>query len=209
MKLFLNVILQSNIIIPLITKSELEIIDKSGMHKIYDKWPEIATKSFNTDLEPADFKDIDHIVFSGMGGSGALGDVFSSILSKKNIHVSVMKGYLLPKTVDSNTLVVSTSVSGNTLETLSVLNSSTNLDCKVIAFSSGGKMENFCLKKGIEYRKIEQKHSPRASFTSFLYSMLKVLETLLTIIAGSFISKFLNYFFFKFLKYKKSYKQNN
>jgi len=160
----------------LITKSELEAIDKSKMYEVYDRWPEIATDSFNTELEPIDFKDIDHIVFAGMGGSGALGDVFSSILSKKNLHVSVIKGYLLPKTVDSNTLVVSTSVSGNTLESLSVLNSSINLDCKVIAFSSGGKMENFCLKNNIEHRKIEQKHSPRASFTSFLYSMLKILE---------------------------------
>jgi len=30
-----------------------------------------------------------------MGGSGAIGDVFSSILSKTNIHVNVVKGYLL------------------------------------------------------------------------------------------------------------------
>jgi glucose/mannose-6-phosphate isomerase len=57
-----------------------------------------------------------------------------------------------------------------------VLNSTIKLDCKVIAFSSGGKMQDFCLKNRIEYRKIEQKHSPRASFTSFLYSMLKILE---------------------------------
>ena len=165
----------------MITKSDLELIDKSGMHKIYDKWPEISLNSFNTNLESTDFRDIDHIIFSGMGGSGALGDVFSAILSKKNLHVSVIKGYLLPKTVDSNTLVVSTSVSGNTLETLSALNSAADLDCKVIAFSSGGKMEDYCLKNNIEYRKIEQYHSPRASFTSFLYSMLKILKNNLPI----------------------------
>ena len=52
------------------------------MHKVYDKWPEIALESFNSDLETVDFKEIDHIVFAGMGGSGALGDVFSAILSK-------------------------------------------------------------------------------------------------------------------------------
>lgn len=58
-----------------------------------------------------------------MGGSGALGDIFSSVLSKTNIHVNVIKGYHLPKTVDSNTLVVTTSISGNTVETLTVLDS--------------------------------------------------------------------------------------
>ena len=47
------------------------------------------------------FKNIDHIVFAGVGGSGTIGDVISSILSKNDIHVNVVKGYLLPKTVDS------------------------------------------------------------------------------------------------------------
>lgn len=160
----------------MITKSDLNTIDKSGMYQIYDSWPEIAEDAYNTNLDSEYFKDIDHIVFSGMGGSGTIGDVFSSILSKKDLHISVIKGYLLPKTVDSNTLVISTSVSGNTQETISVLNSTKNLDCKVIAFSSGGIMEDYCLKNNIIFKKIERNHSPRASFTSFLYSMLKILE---------------------------------
>jgi len=146
------------------------------MYKIYDKWPEIARESYEIVQEPFEFSDIDHIVFSGMGGSGAIGDVFSSILSKSNIHVCVVKGYLLPRTVDSKTLVITTSISGNTKETLTVLDSAKNSNCKIIAFSSGGKMQDFCSKNKIEFRKIPQLHSPRASFTSFLYSMLNVLE---------------------------------
>src|SRR5438105_4690703 len=95
--------------------------DVSGMYKIYDKWPEIAKESYESDLDVVDFRGIDHIVFSGMGGSGALSDIFSAILSKTNSHVTVVKGYHLPNTVDSHTLVVTTSISGNTVETLSVL----------------------------------------------------------------------------------------
>ena len=93
------------------------------MHKIYDRWSEIARESFYSNQEPANFNKIDHIVFAGMGGSGAIGDIFSSILSKTKIHVNVVKGYLLPETVDSNTLVIAISVSGNTTETLNVLDS--------------------------------------------------------------------------------------
>jgi len=156
--------------------STLERFDSKGMYKIYDKWPEIARESYEIVQEPFEFSDIDHIVFSGMGGSGAIGDVFSSILSKSNIHVCVVKGYLLPRTVDSKTLVITTSISGNTKETLTVLDSAKNSNCKIIAFSSGGKMQDFCSKNKIEFRKIPQLHSPRASFTSFLYSMLNVLE---------------------------------
>ena len=101
----------------------LEKYDPHGMHKIYDKWPEIAEKSFQLDLQPVDFSNVNHIVFAGMGGSGAIGDIFSAILSKAKVHVCVVKGYTLPKTVDSDTLVVTTSISGNTEETLAVLGS--------------------------------------------------------------------------------------
>lgn len=155
----------------------LEKYDSQKMFQIYDKWPEIAEQAWNSDQNEAGFMGMEHIVFAGMGGSGTLGDIFSSILSKKNIHVSNVKGYLLPKTVNSNTLVIATSISGNTVETLNVLDNAHKLGCKIIAFSSGGKMEDYCMKNKIEYRKISQMHSPRASFTGFLYSMLKNLHS--------------------------------
>ena len=154
----------------------LEKFDPKGMYKIYDKWPQIAKEAYESNLEPVDFRDIDHIVFSGMGGSGTVGDLFSAILSMTGVHVNVVKGYLLPKTVDSNTLVVTTSVSGNTAETLTMLESAHKLNCKVIAFSSGGKLESFCSKNGIEFRKIQELHSPRASFFNYVYSILKVMN---------------------------------
>ena len=159
----------------------LKKIDKNSMYEIYDKWPEISRKHYNSNIKIAEFTDIDHVVFVGMGGSGTLGDIFSSILSKTNIHVSVVKGYLLPKTVDKNSLVVFTSVSGNTIETLSALKDAKNRECNTISFSSGGKVETFCKKNHLEYRKIKQIHSPRASFVSYLYSMLRVLENILPI----------------------------
>jgi len=151
------------------------------MYKIYDKWPQIAKESYESNLEPIDIKDIDHIVFSGMGGSGALGDIFSSILSKTDIHVNVVKGYHLPRTVDSNTLVVTTSISGNTIETSSVLDSARKTGCKLIGFSSGGKMEEYCAKNNVMYRKIPMHHSPRASFPVFLYSILKTLNSVIPV----------------------------
>ena len=165
----------------MITKSELEIVDKSGMHIVYDNWPKIALESFESNCKPIDFDNIHHIVFAGMGGSGAIGDIFSSILSKTKIHVSVTKGYHLPNTVDSNTLVVSTSVSGNTVETMAVLESAYKKNAKIIAFTSGGKMLEYCIKNGIEHRVVSQYHSPRASFTSYLYTILKVLYSTLEI----------------------------
>jgi glucose/mannose-6-phosphate isomerase len=165
----------------LITKTNLKTVDKSGMYKIYDKWPEIAKSSYEFEWEPVKFQDIDHIVFAGMGGSGSVGDIFSSILSKTKLHVSVVKGYVLPKTVDKNSLVIVTSVSGNTVEALSILNQAKGLDCNLIAVSSGGEIEKICKSNNIDYRKIKQFISPRASLVSFVYSMLKILEFIIPI----------------------------
>lgn len=156
-------------------------VDASGMCAIYDQWPDIAKQSYESDHEPVNFSDIDHIVFAGMGGSGAIGDFLTSILSRTNIHVCNIKGYTLPNTVDDKTLVITTSVSGNTAETLSILDIATKSDCHLLAFSSGGKMEEFCKRNKIDHRVIPQTHSPRASFPSFLFSMLKILDPILPI----------------------------
>ena len=161
--------------------SILEKFDSMKMHSVYDKWPEITKKSFESDQDSVNFDGVKHIVFAGMGGSGTIGDIFSTILSKTNIHVTIVKGYLLPKTVNSDTLVVITSVSGNTKEALSVLEAAKNMKCKIVAFSSGGDMKEFCSKNNIEHRTILEHHSPRGSLTSFLYTILKVLHSTLKI----------------------------
>ena len=162
----------------MITEENIQQCDSQGIHITYDRWAELAQNAYDSELAEVDFKDIDHIVFAGMGGSGTIGDIFSSILSKKNIHTTVVKGYLLPETVDSNTLVITNSVSGNTAETISILESANKKKCKTVAFSSGGIMESYCLKNNIEFRKISQTHSPRASLPNYIYSILKTLNSI-------------------------------
>jgi len=165
----------------MIANNEIMKIDSKKIHKVYDMWPEIATKSYNKKYNIPKFGKINHIIFAGMGGSGTLGDFFSSILSKTKIHVSVVKGYSLPKTVDKNSLIITSSVSGNTEETLSILSQAQKMNVNVMAFSSGGKMEKFCLKNNIKFQKIEKFHSPRASFVCYAYSMLKILSNILPV----------------------------
>ena len=135
--------------------NDLEKIDARGMFKTYDRWPEIASEAFEKKFEKIQYDNIDHIVFAGMGGSGSIGDVISSILSKEDIHVTVVKGYHLPTNLNSNTLVVTISVSGNTKETLSILENAKKSDAKIAAFSSGGVMEEFCKSNNIFHQKIE------------------------------------------------------
>jgi len=160
---------------------DLERIDSKKMYAIYDDWPEIARDSVNSNPKKFEVEGIDHIIFSGMGGSGSIGDVMGSILSKEDIHVTVVKGYHLPNNLDSNSLVVTTSVSGITKETLTVLENAKQNDVKIAAFSSGGTMQDFCESNDIFHQNIPMIHSPRASFPRFLFTILKSLERIIPI----------------------------
>ena len=108
----------------MLTQDDINQIDKNQMCKIYDMWPTLAAENLENEIEKIDIKNIDHIVFAGMGGSGTIGDVLSSILSKTKLHSTVVKGYRLPKNLDENTLIVATSISGKTEATLSIAKSS-------------------------------------------------------------------------------------
>jgi len=141
------------------------------MYNTYDAWPEISKEAYQENQEYPDFENTDHIIFSGL----------AAIFSKTNIHVTVVKGYLLPKTVDQNTLVITTSISGNTLETLSVLESAKKHTKKILAFSDGGKLKKFCDSNNLEHKNIPMIHSPRASLPRILYNVLNVLKTILPI----------------------------
>ena len=121
----------------MIDKASLEKFDSQRMHKVYDIWPEIAKESYFSKLSQIEYETCDHVVFAGMGGSGAIGDIFSAILSKTSTHVTVVKGYHLPKTVTSDSVVVVTSISGNTIETISMLENAIKLNSKLIVFSDG------------------------------------------------------------------------
>ena len=134
--------------------SDIRKYDSKKMYEAYDRWPEISQENyFSQNLEKIQFKNIDHIVFAGVGGSGTIGDVISSILSKNDIHVNVVKGYLLPKTVDHNTLVITTSVSGDSKEALTILQNSKKSKGTFLAFSSGGKMKKYSSKNKIRKNK--------------------------------------------------------
>jgi glucose/mannose-6-phosphate isomerase len=171
----------------LIDLSLLKKIDSQGMHKVYDVWPKIAKESYFSNLSQIEYEKCSHIVFAGMGGSGAIGDIFSAILSKTSTHVTVVKGYHLPKTVTSDSVVVISSISGNTIETISMLESAIKLNSKIIVFSDGGKIKEICNEKNIPHRNIKKYHSPRTSFTSFLYAMLHVLKPIIPIAENDII----------------------
>ena len=171
----------------MLDKHTLERVDTGRMHEVYDRWPRIAAEAYEPRPDQdavACGDDITHIVFAGMGGSGAVGDLFAAVLSKTTVHVTVTKGYELPRTVDRNTLVVATSVSGETPETLAALEAAAKTDARAVGVSSGGRLERLCRSRGHGHIHVGQDHSPRASFAGVVFSMLRVLEDVLPLRRG-------------------------
>ena len=157
--------------------------DAAGICAAYDRWPEDAAAEYGPGgPEPVDLRTCGrtrHFVFAGMGGSGTVGDAMSSILSKAGVHVDVVKGYVLPRVASRDTVVVATSVSGNTEETVAVLDEACERGCLAVGFSSGGALERLCADRGVPHRRIGARHSPRGSFAAFVYGMLRALGPVL------------------------------
>lgn len=78
--------------------------------------------SYNCELVDAehDGREIKDVVVAGMGGSALAADVVKAFLGDRlKVPFDVVKSYTLPKYVQHNTLVIASSHSGNTEETIS------------------------------------------------------------------------------------------
>ncbi|MEM3676085.1 MAG: bifunctional phosphoglucose/phosphomannose isomerase [Thermoplasmataceae archaeon] len=79
-----------------------------------------------------------NIVIAGMGGSGIVGKIFAEIYNK--VPVTVVSGYEIPSFVDSQTLFIAISYSGNTEETLSAFEKAEKNKAQMVAITSGGSL---------------------------------------------------------------------
>jgi len=120
------------------------------------------------------------IVISGMGGSGIVGDLYQVIaLEKLDIPVFTIKDYALPKWVSKHDLVVPISYSGNTLETIECFKQALNVGAKVIAISSGGKLENLAKENNVPHVRVIKGLVPRVSLPSMFVALSKSLNMVL------------------------------
>ena len=89
-----------------------------------------------------DNRHIDNIVIAGMGGSTLDALVLVAWLKNSlNIPIEVLRSYSLPNYVNNNTLLILSSYSGNTEETLSVLNQGLERQAQLAIVTSGGELQ--------------------------------------------------------------------
>ena len=128
---------------------------------------------------PTDFKDINKIVICGMGGSAIGGDLLRSLTSELNKPlVFVHRGYDLPAFVDSKTLVIASSYSGNTEETLSAFKQALTTKCKKLAITTGGKLKNLAQENDVPVFTIDYLGQPRAALGYSFIPLIALLAKL-------------------------------
>ena len=126
-----------------------------------------------------DYSNCKNIVVSGMGGSAIGGDVVYSIIKNElNVPFIVNRNYSLPNWVDENTLVICSSYSGNTEESLAAYEDARAKNAMIIGISTGGILSNELNKQGYDLITIPGGLQPRAalaySFVPILY-LLKII----------------------------------
>ncbi len=94
---------------------------------------------------------ISNVLICGLGGSGIGGSIVSElVISKANVPINVTKGYFIPAYVNENTLVIISTYSGNTEETLNCLNLAIAKNAKIVCITSGGKALEIAKEKGLD-----------------------------------------------------------
>lgn len=106
--------------------------------------------------------DFDRVVVCGMGGSAIGGDIVAdSLYSVSKYPVTVIRYPDLPGWVDSNTLMIVSSYSGNTMETLSAYDQGRAAGCPIIAITSGGSLKEKCMADNVPVISIKEGIQPR------------------------------------------------
>lgn len=128
---------------------------------------------------PAEFCQIQQIIVSGMGGSAIGGDLLRVYASTRaRVPVMVVRDYRLPAFVGPETLLIATSFSGNTEETLSVFREAQEKGAKIVVITSGGELLNLTRHYGYPAVVIPGGISPRAATGYLLIPALMLLERL-------------------------------
>lgn len=106
--------------------------------------------------------NIQNIVVSGLGGSGIGGNILSELLREQlQIPVIVSKSYFLPAFVNEHSLLILSSYSGNTEETISCALQAIEKGLQPVCITSGGKLEEIALQHGLNLIKIPAGFPPR------------------------------------------------
>jgi len=123
-----------------------------------------------------EWKDLQQIVVAGMGGSAIGADLLAVYCASLSpMPVTVHRDYGLPLFArGSDTLVICSSHSGNTEETLDAFEAARKSDCRVVVVSTGGELAKRAKEDNIPVWTFDHTGQPRAA-VGFSFGLLLAL----------------------------------
>jgi glucose/mannose-6-phosphate isomerase len=157
-------------------------LDPSGMLQHLHEFPKQCQLTWRNALKfdlPREYARVDKAIILGMGGSAIGGELLRRLtLLEHRLPTWVHRGYDSPPFLNKNTLLIASSYSGNTEETLSSFAESLKIPCKKLALTRGGKLKELAEKEGIPIFLIDYQAPPRAAFPHSFISLLGIFHKL-------------------------------
>jgi len=160
-----------------ISVADIKKYDKQDMLGKLKKFP-MQCEEGNSYLPPRlPDRIVKKVVFCGMGGSAIAGDIINAVACENSgVPCFVNRDYTLPLYVDRETLAVIVSYSGNTEETLSVLEQAQKKGSSLMCISSNGEIEKIAGTKNIPYLKIPGGFPPRCAMGYLFFPCYKIMS---------------------------------
>ena len=166
-----------------------DIIELKKRHDTYNMFEMIASIpdqleeglsiAENANLTGLESETFNTVVLAGMGGSAIAGDLLKSLMiSDIQIPFMVQRNYRLPRFVNKKTLVICSSYSGNTEETLSAFEDALASGAHVIAISTGGRLATRAAYNKIPFIAIPEGFPPRAALGYSFSVLLSIFSRL-------------------------------
>jgi len=162
--------------------AHLRAIDTENFLSDMDSLPDQVAQAWDLARSfalPDSFQDVTQIVLAGMGGSamgGALAQAYAAGLCR--VPLTVWRDYGLPAWAGPRTLVIASSHSGNTEETLSVGQAALARGARFAAITRGGQLAALAEAAGQPVWRFEHAGQPRAAVGYAFMLMLAMLAKL-------------------------------
>ena len=158
-------------------------IDASDMLSALQKTPDRFLPP--SDAESTCRIEIDQpakILFAGLGGSAIAGDIIADYCRNLvHVPVTVCRSVKIPDFVDKSTLVVAISYSGDTRETLSMLQQANDKQAHVAIVASGGKLLGVARAGGVPYLNVTPNMPPRVALPELVAALVHMLTEIGTV----------------------------
>ncbi len=157
-------------------------VDKSGVKSLilnFYKQIDEAWSLYQKANITLDTSRIRNILYLGMGGSAIAGDLLYDVLfDELKVPLDVTRGYFAPAYCDEQTLVIVSSYSGNTEETLSAVQYAAKKNPQILAITSGGKLAEMAAENKWQTISIPQGFPPRQALGYLFFPLYHALGRL-------------------------------